>query len=192
MGDDVLTLDDNLQAFLADTILESKLKDFSYSISEVSDESDKTKKIIKFYSGATSFLYTLDYDTLNPVLKAIIEKKDYLTKKSNSKNDAKSLVNKRYKIGDHLMLKGKIRDGSEKIVKKFVVKKVIWSIKNKPMNILILKQYEGPCNNMTLNKSDCVKYHIKYEPGLQAYSMMMNFYKIKPKQIEITKKDSIL
>ena len=78
-----------------------------------------------------------------------------------------------------LILKSKIKDGSKKYYKKFEVKKVIWSIRNNPVNILILKQISGINNNLSLDRNDCKKYHIKYEPGLQAYSMMLNFVKTK-------------
>ena len=107
----------------------------------------------------------------------------YLAKqdKKAAKDRAKAKVTERYKIGDILTLRGKIRDGSSRIVKKFEVKKVIWSIRGKEMNVLILKQLSGPNNNRTLGKDDCIRYHIKYEPGLQVYSMLLGFVKSKKK-----------
>lgn len=124
-------------------------------------------------------------DTLPKEVRIGIDRAMEIRKKKLSKNEAKSSVKVRYKIGDHLILRGKIKDGSEKIVKKFEVKKVIWSVHSNPVNILILKQYEGPNNNRSLDKNDCKKYHIKYEEGLQVYSMMLNFSKINRKKIEL-------
>ena len=125
------------------------------------------------------------FDSLDNEVIEGIDKAMSLRRKKKSKDEAKNNVKVRYKIGDHLVLRGKIRDGSKRYIKKFEVKKVIWSIKGKPMNILILKQYEGNNNNTTLDRNDCKKYHIKYEEGLQAYSMMLNFSKIRKNNTEI-------
>lgn len=124
-------------------------------------------------------------DTLPKEVRTAIDRAMEIRKKKISKNEAKSSVKVRYKVGDHLILRGKIKDGSERLVKKFEVKKVIWSIHSNPVNILVLKQYEGPNNNRSLDRNDCKKYHIKYEPGLQVYSMMLNFSKINRKKIEL-------
>lgn len=121
------------------------------------------------------------FDHIDTEVKAGIDKAMSLRKKKWSKNEAKASVKTRYKIGDHVILRGKIKDGSERIVKKFEVRKVIWSVHSNPVNILILKQIEGPNNNRSLDKNDCKKYHIKYEEGLQVYSMMLNFSKIRNK-----------
>lgn len=99
--------------------------------------------------------------------------------KQVAKVKAKESVSNKYKIGDILVLRGKIRDGSRRIVKVFEVKKIIWSVKSQIVNVLVLKQLEGPNNNRTLTKDDCKKYHIKYEPGLQVYSMNIGFSKRK-------------
>lgn len=119
------------------------------------------------------------FDNVDPEVKKGIDLAMAVRRKKQSKNAAKDAVKVRYKVGDYVLLRSKIRDGSNKVVKKFEVKKVIWSIHEHPVNILILKQFEGPNNNQSLNKDDCKKYHIKYEPGLQVYSMMLNFVKFK-------------
>ena len=121
------------------------------------------------------------FDHIDTEVKAGIDKAMIIRKNKWSKNEAKASVKTRYKIGDHVILRGKIRDGSEPIIKKFEVKKVIWSVHSNPVNILILKQLEGSNNNRSLDKNDCKKYHIKYEEGLQVYSMMLNFSKIRKK-----------
>ncbi len=121
------------------------------------------------------------FDNLDKEVKEGIDLAMAIRKKKKSKNEAKNAVKVRYKIGDYIILRGKIKDGSEPIVKKFEVKKIIWSINANPVNILILKQLDGVNNNRSLDRNDCLKYHIKYEPGLQVYSMMLNFSKIRRK-----------
>ena len=113
-----------------------------------------------------------------PELEALNNYNRYCEKKI-SKDSAKQAITVRYKLGDVLTLKSKIRDGSKKIIKKFIVKKIIWSICSNPVNVIVVKQVEGPVNNMSLTKADCKKYHIKYEENLQVYSMLTNFIKLK-------------
>lgn len=103
---------------------------------------------------------------------------DYCQKKI-SKDEAKKLVTTRFKVGDVVALRTKIKDGSKRNFRKFIVKKVIWSIHSNPVNILVVKQISGNITNMSLTKADCKKYHIKYEENLQVYSMFMNFIKVK-------------
>jgi len=124
------------------------------------------------------------FDSIPDEVKIGIDEAMLLRAKKKSKDEAKKIVKYKYKVGDHVVLRGKIKDGSNRVVKKFEIVKVIWSIRCNPVNILILKQYEGPNNNRTLDKNDCKKYHIKYEPGLQVYSMMLNFSKIRRKKLE--------
>lgn len=117
-------------------------------------------------------------DMLEPSeIDLLIRYNEYCQKKF-AKDEAKGLISVRYKLGDVVALKSKIRDGSKKVIKKFIVKKIIWSVNASPVNVLILKQIEGPLNNLSMTKSDCKKYHVKYEDNLQVYSMFMNFTKI--------------
>lgn len=127
------------------------------------------------------YLFKLDNELTQHELELLCKYNDYCQKKI-SKDEAKSLVTVRYKIGDVLVLKSKIRDGSKRNYRKFVVKKIIWSINSNPVNIIIVKQVSGPITNMSLSKNDCKRYHIKYEENLQVYSMSMNFVKIVDKQ----------
>jgi hypothetical protein len=140
-------------------------------------ETEEGKTIISITKNGNTTEST--YDSFPVEVKAGIDRAVAIRRKKISKNEAKSNIKTKYKIGDHLILRGKIKDGSERLVKKFEIKKIIWSIKSKPMNIFILKQLEGPNNNTTLDRNDCKKYHIKYEEGLQAYSMMLNFTRIR-------------
>lgn len=117
-------------------------------------------------------------DMLEPgEIDLLIKYNEYCQKKF-AKDEAKSLVMTRYKLGDVVALKSKIRDGSKKVIKKFIVRKIIWSVNASPVNVLILKQIEGPYNNLSMTKVDCKKYHVKYEEHLQVYSMFMNFLKM--------------
>lgn len=111
--------------------------------------------------------------------KKYIDAHNAIVKKMISKQKAKKVTINRYKIGDILVLRGKIKDGCNRLEKTFEVKKVIWSIRSNPVNVLILKQLSGTNNNRSLTKNDCKKYHIKYEPGLQVYSMLTSFSKRK-------------
>ena len=129
----------------------------------------------------TAYVFKLDNELTQKEFELLNKYNDYCQKKI-SKDEAKSLVTVRYKIGDVLMLKSKIRDGSKRNYKKFVVKKIIWSINSNPVNIIIVKQVSGPITNMSMSKIDCKRYHIKYEENLQVYSMMMNFVKIADKK----------
>ena len=135
------------------------------------------KWVIRMTKGKSNYQKT--FDSVQPEIKTAIDRINALHAKRKSKADAKTAAKVKYRVGDHVVLRGKIKDGSDRIVKKFEVKKVIWSIKQNPVNILVLKQYEGPNNNRSLDRDDCKKYHIKYEPGLQVYSMMLNFQKIR-------------
>ena len=82
------------------------------------------------------YLFKLDNELTQPEFDLLNKYNDYCQKKI-SKDEAKSLVTVRYKIGDVLMLKSKIRDGSKRNYRKFVVKKIIWSINSNSVNIII-------------------------------------------------------
>lgn len=145
----------------------------SGSISEFISEQrylESGAKIDVFGIVLKEFLTQDEFDALEEYLR-------YCQKKI-SKDAAKSIVKVRYSLGDVIALRSKIRDGSKKVIKKFIVRQIIWSINSNPVNVLILKQIEGPLNNMSLTKADCKKYHIKYEENLQVYSMLMNFTKV--------------
>lgn len=154
-------------------------KDILVDIVNEDVENNTTKIEFTPYFGS-SIISPMTFEMiLSEKEKECINNHNLFVRKLISKNKAKSFIKTRYKIGDILILRGKIKDGSEKNVKEFEVKKVIWSVKSQPVNVLILKQLSGMNTNMSLNKNDCKKYHIKYEPGLQVYSMSLNFNKKK-------------
>ena len=100
--------------------------------------------------------------------------------KQEAKNKAKAYIGKKFVIGQVYMLRQKSVCGSKEIVKKYVLKKFIYTSKNEILNVLILKQIEGPTGTIfTLNRNDCKRYHIKYEPGLQVFSMEFNWIPCK-------------
>lgn len=148
-------------------------------------ENGETKLDMIPHMGSSCVTPLLFKAILSDSQKKMIENHNNLVKKLLSKNKAKELIKERYKIGDILILRGKIKDGSARNVKEFEVKKVIWSVKSQPINVLILKQLSGTNTNMSLNRNDCKKYHIKYEPGLQVYSMSLNFNKKKKYEKQI-------
>ena len=133
----------------------------------------------KLEDGSSIMVYGIALkDMLEPAeIDLLIRYNEYCQKKF-AKDEAKGLVTTRFKLGDVVALKSKIRDGSKKVIKKFIVKKIIWSVNANPVNVIIVKQIEGPLNNLSLTKADCKKYHVKYEENLQVYSMFMNFSKI--------------
>jgi hypothetical protein len=146
-------------------------QDKSLYLHEIKSKSKSNKKI------TIGFLY--EEITLPFHIQVKINNHNDIILKQVAKVKAKESVSNKYKIGDILVLRGKIRDGSRRIVKVFEVKKIIWSVKSQIVNVLVLKQLEGPNNNRTLTKEDCKKYHIKYEPGLQVYSMNIGFSRRK-------------
>jgi hypothetical protein len=102
--------------------------------------------------------------------------------KNIAKNKAKRSINKRFKVGGRYFLHLKSRDGSRYILKEYVCKKFIYSLNDNIMNIVIMQQVAGEVDKkFTLNKNECKQFHIKYEPGLEVYSMDMNWISEKKK-----------
>lgn len=102
--------------------------------------------------------------------------------KNNAKNKAKRSIDKRFKIGGRYFLHLKSRDGSRYVVKEYICKKFIYSLNDNIMNIVIMQQVAGEIDKkFTLNKNECKQFHIKYEPGLEVYSMDMNWIPEKKK-----------
>jgi hypothetical protein len=102
--------------------------------------------------------------------------------KNIAKNKAKRSINKRFKVGGRYFLHLKSRDGSRYIVKEYICKKFIYSLNDNIMNIVIMQQVAGEVDKkFTLNKNECKQFHIKYEPGLEVYSMDMNSISEKKK-----------
>lgn len=92
---------------------------------------------------------------------------------------------KRFKIGNHLMLRTKLLDRTGRHEKIFVVRQIVWSIEDIVIKGIVVKQLSGINMNMgSLSRYDCQRLHVKYEPGLQIMSMelpwiMVNDAKLK-------------
>lgn len=101
----------------------------------------------------------------------------------SSRTEAKKKVHRKFKVGDLISLKIKSICGSKEVIRGFKVKKCVYTMNNQEMNVLIVKQIYGPEGRMfTLNRRDCEKLHVKFEPGLQVFSMFLNWGNFKEKQ----------
>lgn len=93
----------------------------------------------------------------------------------------KPVKTKKFKIGEHYLIHPM---NNKKVRREFVVKKTIYSIKDREVNIVIMKQISGPesTTKFTLSKEDCLKFHLKYEDGLQVCSMELDWKLLKSKK----------
>jgi len=93
----------------------------------------------------------------------------------------KPVKTKKFKIGEHYLIHPM---NNKKLRREFVVKKTIYSIKDREVNIVIMKQISGPesTTEFTLSKEDCLKFHLKYEDGLQVCSMELDWKLLKNKK----------
>jgi hypothetical protein len=117
--------------------------------------------------------------------KALLEdlQREYIPKYEEMnacKKKQKEIVKKaqltKWIVGNHYILSYKRLDGSPKITREYILKKFIYKSRGNPLNIVIMKQVAGPMGKIfTLNREDCRKYHIKYEDGLEVYSMFIPF-----------------
>ena len=79
-------------------------------------------------------------------------------------------------VGNKYKLRFKGKAGVRGYEKTYILKKFIYTIKQDVVNVVIMKQIGGPQSAIfTLTKSNCVHYHIKYEPGLQVMAMDLNW-----------------
>ena len=87
---------------------------------------------------------------------------------------------KKFKVGEHYFI---YPMNNRKIRREYVVKKTVYKILDKEVNIVIMKQINGSqTTKFTLNKDDCQKLHIKYEDGLEVFSMELDWKLIKNKK----------
>jgi hypothetical protein len=93
-----------------------------------------------------------------------------------AKHRAKNRVKTKFKIGRYYYQRIKPKDGSPNVVIKYQCVKTIYSIKDIETNIVIMRQitpYDG--RKFTLDRQECQKFHIKYEPGLEVWPMEINW-----------------
>ena len=113
-----------------------------------------------------------------PVEERVIVKanKNAYQAKYIAKHRAKNRVKTKFKIGRYYYQRIKPKDGSPNVVIKYQCVKTIYSIKDIEVNIVIMRQltpYDG--RKFTLDRQECQKFHIKYEPGLEVWPMEINW-----------------
>lgn len=93
-----------------------------------------------------------------------------------TKHRAKNKIKTKFKIGRYYYQRIKPKDGSANIVIKYQCIKTVYSIKDIEMNVVIMKQIT-PYNSkrFTLDRNECKKFHIKFEPGLEVWPMDINW-----------------
>lgn len=91
--------------------------------------------------------------------------------KQEAKQEAKKQINKKFYVGDIYYIKNNINKKYYKLIK------YIYSDKTEIVNALIMLQVGGEKSDTiyTLTQKDCKRYHIKYQPGLQVFSMTLNW-----------------
>lgn len=93
-----------------------------------------------------------------------------------TRHRAKRKIKTKFKIGRYYFQRIKPKDGSANIVIKYQCIKTIYSVKDIPMNIVIMKQVSPyDSKNYTLDRHECEKFHIKFQPGLEVWPMEMNW-----------------
>lgn len=113
-----------------------------------------------------------------PVEERVIVKanKNTYQAKYIAKHRAKNKIKTKFKIGRYYYQRIKPKDGSADIVIKYQCIKTVYSIKDIEMNVVIMKQIT-PYNSkrFTLDRNECKKFHIKFEPGLEVWPMDINW-----------------
>ncbi len=116
-----------------------------------------------------------------PQIKKLTPQQSYKNKK-NAKHSAKRKIPKKFRLseGETYILKFKSKDKSKEFLNYYRCVKVIYSISDNPVNIVIMKKISGELNNNSfLNREDCKKFHIKYESGLEVWRQNHNWIKVK-------------
>ena len=120
-------------------------------------------------------------DVISPGMREVIEQTEQQRSGKQPVTTVKPVKTKKFKIGEHYLIHPM---NNKKLRREFVVKKTIYSIKDREVNIVIMKQISGPesTTKFTLSKEDCLKFHLKYEDGLQVYSMELDWKPLKNKK----------
>ena len=66
---------------------------------------------------------------------------------------------------------------NRRLKKTYVLKKYIYTINEEEVRAVIMKQIAGSTTGKkyTLNRTDCLMLHLKYEPGLEVFSMDLDW-----------------
>lgn len=120
-------------------------------------------------------------EVISPGMREVIEQTEQQRSGKQPVTTVKPVKTKKFKIGEHYLIHPM---NNKKLRREFVVKKTIYSIKDREVNIVIMKQISGPesTTKFTLSKEDCLKFHLKYEDGLQVYSMELDWKPLKNKK----------
>lgn len=100
-------------------------------------------------------------------------------------NKVKPVKTRKFKLGEHYYL---AVTKNRRLWREFVVVKTVYSIKETETHVVIMKQISGPRDDRyipskhTLNKSDCLNLHIKYQEGLEVFDMNLNWKPVKEKK----------
>lgn len=142
---------------------------------------DRTKRVtIKTPDKTMARSYDED-DVISPRMRDVIEQTEQQRNEEQPVTKIKPVKTKKFKIGEHYLIHPM---NNKKLRREFVVKKTIYSIKDREVNIVIMKQISGPesTTKFTLSKEDCLKFHLKYEDGLQVCSMELDWKLLKSKK----------
>lgn len=122
-----------------------------------------------------NFNYLSDFVKNDGCIPSLSKTKPYV---DYVRREAKKKVGKKFIVGEKYYIKNK--NGNKVTYKIYELKKYIYSIGEISVCCLIMKQIGGEpvTTKFTLNKFDCIKYHIKYEDGLEVFPMNLNFIKI--------------
>ena len=113
-----------------------------------------------------------NYNPITHALEITKNTSNSSSEKSKLKAKLKSEVHKRFKIGDFICLRTKAKGGCKRIERMYQIKQVVWTMNDLVIKALVVKQISGPNYNMfSMNRYDCARVHVKYEPGLQFLSM---------------------
>lgn len=128
--------------------------------------------------GENGFIDSDKLEKYNEVFEECLQKKE---EKLTAKQEAKKQIKTKFIIGHIYRLAYRANDKYYK-QKTFKLIKFIYTINNNPVNILILKSLDNEhYHKFSLNKNECLKYHIKYQPGLEVYPMNLNWIDITEK-----------
>lgn len=123
----------------------------------------------------------------NPILSNPVNVKilsNQVNKKKKTKmNEVKHAVKSESKLKFTVGKEYKLRRKSlySMVEKRYICKGIVWKIKNEPVGIVVMKCTEHQPDEyiFTLGKHDCRRLHIKFEPGLQVFSIKERFIEVK-------------
>ena len=99
----------------------------------------------------------------------------------------KRKIGKKFIVGKKYFLKVRSITNNH-LYKIYELKKFIYSINNRTVNVVVMKRINDTDDEtnttFTLNRTDCAKYHIKYEKGLQVFPMELNWCPVNENNVK--------